>query len=184
MRKIKQLPLTEEQQQFGEENYNLVRYFLARYNYANDDYLYDRIIDGYMYAIYIYFNNEKLHQYKFSTIFFNQIKSRLGHMRCQSLKRNNIVIVDVESTENSTLNIFENLSNDDDSFDDIYFNDYLNIIMPNLEREEKQIISMRIDGYNETETANEMNISPQRVSQRFCNIRNKLGYIRKQLEEA
>ena len=77
--------LTKEEQNFAEENHDIVYAFLRSENLCHDDY-YDVVIFGYLQAVQKYLLRDDLRQrYAFSTIARRQMQNSLtDHFRKQS----------------------------------------------------------------------------------------------------
>lgn len=73
-------PLTPEEQCFAESNHHVVEQFL-RWNKLNPDDWYDVVIFRYLLSVKKWHQRPELHQWKFSTIAKQDMRSAVGHER-------------------------------------------------------------------------------------------------------
>ena len=71
-------PFTKEEQQFAEENHNLVYAFLNEKKLPEDEY-YDVVVFGYLHAVRMFKNDSKFCKYKFSTLAWKQMQGELAN---------------------------------------------------------------------------------------------------------
>lgn len=77
--------LTPEQRQFAEEQHDLVLRYLG-FHCLDPDEFYSVAVDGYLRAVQLYLEKERLRKYKFSTIAYRCMYCDIGHY-FRSLKR-------------------------------------------------------------------------------------------------
>lgn len=86
-------PLTVEEQQFAADNHYIVDGFLRGRNLPRDDW-YDVVIFRYLLSVKKWFQRPELHQWKFSTIANNSMRSAVGNERERQKKEIKTVSLD------------------------------------------------------------------------------------------
>lgn len=71
-------PFTKEEQQFAEENHDLVYAFLNEKKLSEDEY-YDVVVFGYLRAVQMHKSDRKFFKYKFSTLAWKQMQGELAN---------------------------------------------------------------------------------------------------------
>lgn len=91
-------PLTQEEQQFAEENHWVIDWFFRISGYSVAEY-YDVAAIGYLKAVKSWFGREELHEYEFSTIAKNSMRSYIGNDIRKTQRRIQTVSLDAEVGE-------------------------------------------------------------------------------------
>lgn len=94
-------PLTKKQREFAIENHNLVYDFLIKNNLPESAY-YDIVIFGYLRAVQEYCDRPSLHEHRFSTIAWKQMRRSLSnHFRYLSRPKRNAPTVSLDDLTGS-----------------------------------------------------------------------------------
>lgn len=89
-------PFTKEEQQFAEENHDLVYAFLNEKKLSEDEY-YDVIVFGYLRAVQEYCETPKLRKYKFSTLAWKRMQHTLAdHYKYLSSPKRCATVISLE----------------------------------------------------------------------------------------
>ena len=166
--------LTIEQQKLVEENHNLIYDFINRNNLSIDEY-YDILAIGLCKASKAY-NPEKG---KFSTICNKCMSSEVGlYWRYKNTLKNIINeetlsydrLLNSEEGDTSFLDI---LSNDYNMANDVITDMMFSSFLSKLKDKERIVIEHVIEGLNQSEIANKLNVTPQYISEIVRKIRQK-----------
>ena len=108
-------PFTKEEQQFAEENHDLVYAFLNEKKLSEDEY-YDVVVFGYLRAVQEFCGTSKLRKYKFSTLAWKRMQHTLMdyYKYVSSPKRNaQVISLDEPIDSEDGLCIADTISYDD-----------------------------------------------------------------------
>lgn len=178
-------PLTDEEQRFANENWGLIPFFLKRFNVGDDDLMYDCIISGYIHAIKSYFAEERLRQYKFGTIFEWKIRSLFEHLRqsryrkSKYLQQIDFVYCDDNAASGGVgigekLNVCENIADEIDCFETVYYNDYFDRVTSLFTEKEKITLTYLLNGYSQSDTAKKMGCTRSNIQNRIKIMKSKI----------
>lgn len=95
-------PLTQEEQRFAEENHWVIDWFFRISGYNATEY-YDVAAIGYLKAVKSWCSREELHEYEFSTIAKQMMRSYIGNERRKANRRIQTISLDAEIGKDSSL---------------------------------------------------------------------------------
>lgn len=174
--------LTPEQQEFAEENHNLIYYYLHKYNLPIDEY-YDLAAISYVKAVKLYFTREDLRKYSFSTVF---VKSAYGVISddMRSRKRKGCVpsnaLCSLDIPEIRSALEYEGIQAPGNLWDNVEYQDLLDKICQYATDRQRWLLQMILAGYANTEIQKTIGISPAtlwRDRQYFRNRIIELGIL-------
>ena len=169
-------PLTLEEQQFAEENHNLINSFL-RFKRLNADY-YDVVVFGYLRAVRKYFERPELRQYKFITIAYAAMNTDLGnHYRKQNRQKRKAYIISFDTPiyeDNESLTLVDIIPAGDIAANYMACG-LLEEIEAALPKEQIKILRMKSEGYTDREIAG-LNEVPVRSVQEVISAIRELLY--------
>lgn len=168
-------PLTPEESRYAAEHFPLVHSFLKRTHLPEDDF-FDIVIFGYLYAVKRYLTEEKLSQWKFTTIAWKAMRRSVGHYwasrRCSS--RNAVVCsLDMTIPGSHSLSLYEVLPGYSQDMEAALEEKMAEALLASqLTREQRKVISMRDSGWNEVEIARSLCCPPEELESQSERIRD------------
>lgn len=168
--------LTPEQQEFAEENHNLIYYYLHKYNLPIDEY-YDLAAISYVKAVKLYFTREDLRRYSFSTVF---VKSAYGVISddMRSRKRKGCVpsnaLCSLDIPEIRSALEYEGIQAPGNLWDNVEYQDLLDKICQYATDRQRWLLQMILAGYANTEIQKTIGISPATLWRDRQYFRNRI----------
>lgn len=164
-------PFTKEEQQFAEENHDLVYAFLNEKKLPEDEY-YDVVVFGYLRAVQIFINEPKFDKYKFSTLAWKQMQGELANYYKYLLSPKRCATV---------ISLDDSINNEDGlsievtiSFDDFMSELREDLLMHELARQlparEMRIIKMKVRGEKMHAIAKAERLTFQEINRILDNI--------------
>jgi len=170
---MKSRPLTIEQQQFAEENHDLIYTFL-RSKRLNFDYYYDTVVFGYLRAITKYFNRPELRVYSFKTIAWYAMNTDLhNHYRKQSRKKRTAYVVSLDTMVyiDEPLMMSETVA-----APDMNMRLSLDELAELLPSEQFNIVRMKSEGYNNREISKKYNIPLNSIQEILSSVKELIYF--------
>ena len=149
--------MTPAEQNFAEEHHRLYLKFLSQYGL--DEEYYSVLMERYLRTVMKYCRDERLRQYKFSTILWRNLRSELDNYWKEQLRRPVIVYEECED------HLGEEAPMDYAQWKD--FQDLLTGL-------DNETILLRNQGFKNHEIASIFGVTTKAIEQRFYRIRNKL----------
>ena len=164
-------PFTKEEQQFAEENHDLVYAFLNEKKLSEDEY-YDVVVFGYLQAVQVYCTEKKQCKYSFSTLAWRHMQDELTdyHKYLCSAKRNALVISLDEPLDGSEGLRLEDVITYDDCLYEIRTELLLHDLAVQLPEREMRIINMKIRGSKLQEIAKAEKLNFKQIGKILNNI--------------
>ena len=164
-------PFAKEEQQFAEENHNLVYAFLNEKKLSEDEY-YDVVVFGYLRAIQVYFRESTSYKCKFSTLAWIKMNGSLANYRkylsC-SIRNTEIVSLNEPLDGNEGLRL-EDVISYDDCLCEIRTELLLHELAAHLPEREMRIINMKIRGAKLQEIAKAEKLNFKQIGKILDNI--------------
>ena len=164
-------PFTKEEQQFAEENHDLVYAFLNEKKLSEDDY-YDVVVFGYLRAVQLHGKNSRLDKYKFSTLAWKLMQGELSnyYKYISSPKRSApVVSIDAPFDDEDGLCLEDTLSYDD-FMTELREELLMHELACQLPKREMRIIKMKVQGYKMHEIAKAERLTFQEINRLLDNI--------------
>lgn len=150
--RMKQAPLTPEQQVFAAEHHSVIYSFLRQRRLSDEHY--EIVVFGYIRAVRRYTEDNDLQQYAFSTIAFNAMRTELGNEQRKERRRLHSLSLDYEGEAGRELYDFvpapELLPKLEE--DGIIAEQYA-CLLDILTERQRTILSLKAAGYTATEIA-------------------------------
>ena len=164
-------PFTKEEQQFAEENHDLVYAFLNEKKLSEDEY-YDVVIFGYLRAVQEFCENSKHHKYKFSTFAWKRMQEVMNdhYKYLYRAKRNAVVVSLDESNGEDTAPRLEDVISYDDCLSELREELLLHELAVQLPEREMRIINMKIRGAKLLEIAKAETLNFKQIGKILENI--------------
>ncbi|MBQ8380305.1 MAG: sigma-70 family RNA polymerase sigma factor [Clostridia bacterium] len=164
-------PFTKEEQQFAEENHDLVYAFLNEKKLSEDEY-YDVVVFGYLRAVQMFKNNPKFYKYKFSTLAWKQMQGELANYykyllspkRCAS-----VISLDEPIDDENGLCIADTISYDD-IMSEIKEELLMHELAKKLSPREMRIVKMKVRGDKMHTIAKAERLTFQEINRLLDNI--------------
>lgn len=181
-KKNKLEPLTEIEKAMAEKHHNYIYSFLHKYHYSIEEF-YDIVAIGFLKGIQKYCKRTDLQeQYSVTTICMYEMKTAVGHHldAMNTLKRKptgGIVSLDAEYSKddnNEGNGAFANCIGINSFEDDVLCNEVVIEILNSLSDRQRQIVTMKLNGYNHTEIHLHLNICMATISKEFKEIKSVL----------
>ena len=162
---------TKEEQQFAEENHDLVYAFLNEKKLSEDEY-YDVVVFGYLRAVQEYCETTKLRKYKFSTLAWKRMQHTLAdyYKYIASPKRNAQVISLDEPLDGDDGLCLEDVISYDDYMSEIKEELLMHELARQLPSREMRIVRMKVRGYKMHEIAKAERLTFQEINRLLDNI--------------
>jgi len=164
-------PFTKEEQQFAEENHDLVYAFLNEKKLSEDEY-YDVVVFGYLRAVQEFCGTSKLRKYKFSTLAWKRMQHTLMdyYKYVSSPKRNaQVISLDEPIDSEDGLCIADTIS-----YDDIMSELKEELLMHELAKKlsprEMRIVKMKVRGDKMHTIAKAERLTFQEINRLLDNI--------------
>ena len=178
MKKI--YPLTDTQRNYAGNHVGLVYKFLYL-NHLDIDEYYDIVIFGYLLAVQLYDEDERLkNRYLFSTIAWKQMRySLFEHYRNNSRKKRNAPVISMNSNGNHEESSLDCLLPDrrqsihESATDKIYALE----LMTYMAEKEQEVVKLKAYGYTYREIETQCGLSIEAVGSRFARMRRRLKQI-------
>ena len=164
-------PFTKEEQQFAEENHDLVYAFLNEKKLSEDEY-YDVVVFGYLRAVQLHGKEPRLDKYKFSTLAWKMMQGELANYRkyiCNP-KRSTIVISLEEPIGEETDLRLEDVISYDDCLEELRTELLMHELAVHLPEREMRIINMKIHGAKLQEIAKAEKLNFKQIGKILDNI--------------
>jgi RNA polymerase sigma factor (sigma-70 family) len=169
-------PLTEEQRKLVEENHNLIFKYAIKNNIDIDEY-YDLLAIGMCKAALVFDTTKGA----FSTVAYhcmgNEMNMHRRHMNRMYIIPNNMIFSydaymnnDCKDGENFLSTISSDIYSDEVAIGNVMLSE----LITTLTVKEKRVMALLIDGYTQSEIAEEMNCSRQNVWKYVSRIRKKM----------
>lgn len=162
---------TKEEQQFAEENHDLVYAFLNEKKLSEDEY-YDVVVFGYLRAVQEYCETTKLRKYKFSTLAWKRMQHTLAdyYKYIASPKRNAQVISLDEPLDGDDGLCLEDVISYDDYMSEIKEELLMHELARQLPSREMRIVRMKVRGCKMHEIAKAERLTFQEINRLLDNI--------------
>ena len=164
-------PFTKEEQQFAEENHDLVYAFLNEKKLSEDEY-YDVVVFGYLRAVQVYLREPNSCKCKFSTLSWIKMNGSLANYRkylsC-SIRNADIVSFNEPIDENEGLR-FEDIISYDDCLEELKIDLLMHELAVQLPEREMRIINMKIRGAKLQEIAKAERLNFKQIGKILDNI--------------
>lgn len=162
---------TKEEQQFAEENHDLVYAFLNEKKLSADEY-YDVIVFGYLRAVQLYEPNSKGGKYKFSTFAWKQMQGELAnyHKYVSRQKRNSTLISLDKSIYRGEILRMEDAIPNCDFLSELMENLLIDELARQLPAREMRIVRMKLLGCKMHEIAKAERLTFQEINRLLYNI--------------
>lgn len=165
--------LTKEQALLAEQNHQLVIDFLKYRNLSFDDY-YDIVIFGFLNAVCKYCDHPELHQYKFITIAFRAMNSSLKkHFKSLNAQKNRAVVLSLDAQDSSGPTLEEMIALCECTEQAVICKEERGNLLGCFDSEDRQILSLLMDGFCEKEIAENTGISSKTILFRVNEIRTR-----------
>lgn len=162
-------PFTKEEQQFAEENHDLVYAFLNEKKLSEDEY-YDVVVFGYLRAVQEYCETANLNKYKFSTLAWKRMQHTLiDHYKYLAPRNSMIVSIDEPIAETRGL-CFEDVITHDDCMEELRAELLMHELAVHLPEREMRIINMKIRGAKLQEIAKAEKLNFKQIGKILDNI--------------
>ena len=164
-------PFTKEEQQFAEENHDLVYAFLNEKKLSEDEY-YDVVVFGYLQAVQVYCGKKKQCKYSFSTLGWRHMQDEVNdyHKYLCSAKRNAVVISLDEPLDGNEGLRLEDVISYDDCLYEIRTELLLHELAVHLPEREMRIVNMKIRGAKLQEIAKTEKLNFKQIGKILDNI--------------
>jgi len=164
-------PFTKEEQQFAEENHDLVYAFLNEKKLSEDEY-YDVVVFGYLRAVQLHGSNSKLDKYRFSTLAWKQMQGELAnyYKYLSSPKRNAPVISLDEPIDSKDGLCIEDTISYDDIMSELREELLMHELARQLPKREMRIVRMKVQGCKMHEIAKAERLTFQEINRLLDNI--------------
>lgn len=171
--------LTDTERKFAEENHNLIYGFLYQKELSIEDY-YNIAILGFLKAVQVYHRRKDLNgKYKFSVIAWKYMQSEVGnYIRMEHSKKRttteNILSLDADNAEMENL---YNMIGGKSAEADMMENSRMESILENMTEIQRKIVSLKMEGYSNTETFLILEIPSSTFYKEMNRIKNMLENI-------
>ena len=164
-------PFTKEEQQFAEENHDLVYAFLNEKKLSEDEY-YDVVVFGYLRAVQEFCETSKHRKYKFSTFAWTRMQEVMNdhYKYLFRAKRNAIVISLDEPIGEDTALRLEDVISYDDCLAELKTELLMHELAVHLPEREMRIINMKIRGAKLQEIAKAEKLNFKQIGKILDNI--------------
>ena len=164
-------PFTKEEQQFAEENHDLVYAFLNEKKLSEDEY-YDVVVFGYLRAVQEFCEISKHRKYRFSTFAWKRMQEVMNdhYKYLYRAKRNAVVISLDEPIGEDTALRLEDVISYDDCLYEIRTELLLHELAVQLPEREMRIINMKIRGSKLQEIAKAEKLNFKQIGKILDNI--------------
>lgn len=164
--------LNQEQQQFAEQNHEVVGRFLSQKRLDAEEF-YDIVIFGYLSAVQDYLEKPKLARYAFSTIAWRNMNDCLINEYTYRNREKRSAVT--ESLNEEYLSIDTLLPNRMQRAAETLDNQELLIrLLSSITPKEQEVVLLKADGYTYREIAEKCSITVYGVGSRFTRMRRKL----------
>lgn len=170
-------PLDEEEREFAEKNHNLIYSFLRKHNLSVEEW-YGVVAIGYIQAVKKY-DPSRGAFYNFAyTCMLNMVRMEERKVRLQNQWVNGVLSLDAEYGEGKGV-FLRDLIPDKEDMDSLYrYREFIHIV-EELPKDLRDVISLKVCGYNQVEIGSILGYSQSKVSKLFNQalreIRN-MGY--------
>ena len=164
-------PFTKEEQQFAEENHDLVYAFLNEKKLSEDEY-YDVVVFGYLRAVQEYSTSTKLGRYKFSTLAWKRMQHTLMdyYKYLSNQKRNAVVVSLDEPVDGDDGLCLEDTLSYDDFMTELKEELLMHELVRHLPQREMRIVRMKVCGCKMHEIAKAERLTFQEINRLLDNI--------------
>ena len=164
-------PFTKEEQQFAEENHDLVYAFLNEKKLSEDEY-YDVVVFGYLRAVQEFCEISKHRKYRFSTFAWKRMQEVMNdhYKYLYRAKRNAVVISLDEPLDGNEGLRLEDVISYDDCLYEIRMELLLHELAAHLPEREMRIINMKIRGAKLQEIAKTEKLNFKQIGKILDNI--------------
>lgn len=164
--------LNSEQQQFAEQNHQIVEHFLSQKK-LNAEEFYDVVIFGYLSAVQEYLEKPRLSRYAFSTIAWRNMNDCL--INDYTYRNREKRSAATEPLNEEHLSIDTLLPNRIQRMAETLDNQELLIrLLSSITSKEQEVVRLKADGYTYREIAEKCSITVYGVSSRFTRMRRRL----------
>lgn len=164
-------PFTKEEQQFAEENHDLVYAFLNEKKLSEDEY-YDVVVFGYLRAVQLHGKEPRLEKYKFSTLAWKMMQGELANYKkyVRNPKRNAVVVSLDEPLDGNDGLRLEDVISYGDCLSELREELLLHELAVQLPEREMRIINMKIRGVKLQEIAKAEKLNFKQIGKILDNI--------------
>ena len=164
-------PFTKEEQQFAEENHDLVYAFLNEKKLSEDEY-YDVVVFGYLRAVQEFCGTSKLRKYKFSTLAWKRMQHTLMdyYKYVSSPKRNAQVISLDEPIDSEDGSCIADTISYDDIMSELKEELLMHELAKKLSPREMRIVKMKVRGDKMHTIAKAERLTFQEINRLLDNI--------------
>ena len=164
-------PFTKEEQQFAEENHDLVYAFLNEKKLSEDDY-YDVVVFGYLKAVQAHFDKSRTKKCSFSTLAWSKMQGELSnyYKYLDSPKRNATVISLDEPIDSEDGLCVEDTISYDDFLSELREELLMHELAQQLPKREMRIVRMKVQGCKMHEIAKAEHMTFQEINRLLDNI--------------
>lgn len=164
-------PFTKEEQQFAEENHDLVYAFLNEKKLSEDEY-YDVVVFGYLRAVQMFKNNPRFYKYKFSTLAWKQMQGELAnyYKYLTNPKRCAAVVSLDEPVDGDDGLCLEDTLSYDDFMTELKEELLMHELVRHLPQREMRIVKMKVCGCKMHEIAKAERLTFQEINRLLDNI--------------
>lgn len=163
-------PFTKEEQQFAEENHDLIYAFLNEKKLSEDDY-YDIVVFGYLRAVQEYCETTKLRKYKFSTLAWKRMQHTLvDYYKYVASPKRNAQIISLDEPFDEDGSCLEDIISYDDYLSEIKEELLMHELVRQLPPREMRIVKMKAHGCKMHEIAKAERLTFQEINRILDNI--------------
>lgn len=160
---IRVTPLTPEQQAFAEAHHGLILDFMEKHSLDGD--YYGLLAQRYLKVVVRYLTEEKLQQYRFSTVVWYHLRSELSNFARDQARQIQELSLELHGDVPTPV---------DAPFDDAMWKKIEEI----LTYKQYEVILLRNQGYNNREIADLCGVKRKAIEKRFARIRKILSNLK------